>query len=33
MCYTDAMKERIEQDVATMGLVLPVHARPGWYFQ
>ena len=33
MCYTDAMKERIEQDVAARGLVLPVHARPGWYFQ
>ncbi|WLG67525.1 type II toxin-antitoxin system toxin DNA ADP-ribosyl transferase DarT [Pseudomonas brassicacearum] len=33
MCYTDAMKERIEQDVAARGLALPVHARPGWYFQ
>ncbi|MGO2286783.1 MULTISPECIES: type II toxin-antitoxin system toxin DNA ADP-ribosyl transferase DarT [Pseudomonas chlororaphis group] len=33
MCYTDAMKERIEQDVAARGLTLPVHARPGWYFQ
>ncbi|NWC91074.1 MULTISPECIES: DUF4433 domain-containing protein [unclassified Pseudomonas] len=33
MCYTDAMKERIEQDVAARGLRLSVHARPGWYFQ
>ncbi len=33
MCYDDAMKERIEQDVAARGLTLPVHARPGWYFQ
>ncbi|WP_053144133.1 DUF4433 domain-containing protein [Pseudomonas sp. P97.38] len=33
MCYTDAMKIRIEQDVAVRGLALPVHARPGWYFQ
>ncbi|MEG1039008.1 MAG: DUF4433 domain-containing protein [Pseudomonas sp.] len=33
MCYTDAMKERIERDVATRGLTLPVHARPGWYFR
>ncbi|WP_025126642.1 DUF4433 domain-containing protein [Pseudomonas sp. PH1b] len=33
MCYSDAMKKRIEQDLATRGLALPVHARPGWYFQ
>ncbi|KMY02233.1 hypothetical protein V476_14190 [Pseudomonas syringae KCTC 12500] len=33
MCYDDATKERIEQDVAARGLTLPVHARPGWYFQ
>ena len=33
MCYTDATKTRIEQDVAARGLTLPVHARPGWYFQ
>lgn len=33
MCHTDAMKECIEQDVAGRGLALPVHARPGWYFQ
>ncbi|WP_265064784.1 DUF4433 domain-containing protein [Pseudomonas sp. B21-056] len=33
MCYTDAMKKRIERDVAARGLTLPAHARPGWYFQ
>ena len=33
MCYNDAMKERIEQDVAARGLTLSVHARPGWYFR
>ncbi|MNM85389.1 hypothetical protein D3C81_975010 [compost metagenome] len=33
MCYTDAMKECIEQEVAARGLALSVHARPGWYFQ
>ena len=33
MCYTDAIKERIEQDVVARGLTLSVHARPGWYFQ
>lgn len=33
MCHTDAMKERIEQDVAARGLTLPIHARPKWYFQ
>ncbi|UQS14016.1 DUF4433 domain-containing protein [Pseudomonas sp. HS6] len=33
MCHTDAMKIRIEQDVAARGLTLPVHARPKWYFQ
>jgi hypothetical protein len=33
MCHTDAMKVRIEADVAARGLTLPVHARPKWYFQ
>ncbi|MGB8920411.1 MAG: DUF4433 domain-containing protein [Pseudomonas sp.] len=33
MCHTDAMKARIEADVAARGLTLPVHARPKWYFQ
>ena len=33
MCYTDAMKERIEQDVAARGLTFSVLARPGWFFQ
>jgi hypothetical protein len=33
MCHSDVMKARIEQDVASRGLTLPVHARPRWYFQ
>ncbi|OOG89356.1 hypothetical protein B0E42_01425 [Pseudomonas sp. A25(2017)] len=33
MCYTDVMKQRIEQNLAARGLALPIHARPGWYFQ
>lgn len=33
MCHTDAMRVRIEADVAARGLTLPVHARPKWYFQ
>ncbi|MDF2396123.1 DUF4433 domain-containing protein [Pseudomonas sp. 3MA1] len=33
MCYSDAMKKRIEQDLVARGLALSVHARPGWYFQ
>ncbi|WP_339469828.1 type II toxin-antitoxin system toxin DNA ADP-ribosyl transferase DarT [Pseudomonas capeferrum] len=33
MCYTDAVKKRIEHNVAARGLTLSVHARPGWYFQ
>lgn len=33
MCYTDATKKRLEDDVAVRGLTLSVHARPGWYFQ
>jgi hypothetical protein len=33
MCHTDALKVRIEADVAARGLTLPVHARPKWYFQ
>ncbi|MEJ5862564.1 type II toxin-antitoxin system toxin DNA ADP-ribosyl transferase DarT [Pseudomonas farsensis] len=33
MCYNDATKQRIEQDVAARGLTLSVHARPTWYFQ
>jgi hypothetical protein len=33
MCYTDAVKARIEQHLASRGLALPVHVRPSWYFQ
>jgi hypothetical protein len=32
MCYTETMKQRIEQDLAVRGLALPVHVRQGWYF-
>jgi hypothetical protein len=33
ICHSEAMKERIEREVTSRDLVLPVHARPGWYFQ
>jgi hypothetical protein len=33
VCYTDALKDAIEREVASRNLALPVHARPGWYFQ
>ncbi|WP_234197784.1 type II toxin-antitoxin system toxin DNA ADP-ribosyl transferase DarT [Pseudacidovorax sp. NFM-22] len=32
VCYTSALKQNIEQQVAARGLNLAVHARPGWYF-
>lgn len=32
VCYTDAMKSSIEQQVGARALTLPVHARTGWYF-
>jgi ssDNA thymidine ADP-ribosyltransferase, DarT len=32
VCYTPALKQNIEQQVAARGLKLAVHARPGWYF-
>lgn len=32
VCYTPALKQNIEQEVAARGLNLAVHARPGWYF-
>lgn len=32
MCYTEAMKRSIEQEVQARQLRLPVYARPGWYF-
>lgn len=33
ICYTDALKESIGRELASRGLALPVHARPGWYAQ
>ena len=32
VCYTPALKQNIDQQVAARGLKLAVHARPGWYF-
>lgn len=32
VCYTPALKQNIEQQVAARGLKLAVYARPGWYF-
>jgi len=32
VCYTPALKQHIEQQVAARGLKLAVYARPGWYF-
>jgi hypothetical protein len=32
MCYTEALKRSIEQEVQRRQLKLQVHARPGWYF-
>lgn len=32
VCYTEALKQRIEQDVQGRNLNLPVYARTGWYF-
>lgn len=32
VCYTDALKQQIEQGVQARYLNLPVYARPGWYF-
>lgn len=32
VCYTSALKQSIDQDVAARGLQLAVHARPNWYF-
>ncbi len=31
--YTDGVKADIERRMATQGLALPVHTRPGWYFR
>ena len=32
VCYTEAMKQRIEQEIQARSLNLPVHVRTGWYF-
>ena len=32
VCYTDGMKQRIEQGLLNRGLNLPVYARTRWYF-
>ncbi|NBA94054.1 DUF4433 domain-containing protein [Pseudomonas sp. R5(2019)] len=32
VCYTEALKRRVEKEVQQRQLNLPVHARPGWYF-
>jgi hypothetical protein len=31
-CPSDSMKPKIEADLQTAGLALPVFVRPGWYF-
>ena len=32
VCYTEALKQRIEQEIQARNLYLPVYARTGWYF-
>ncbi len=32
ICYTEALKIRIEQEIRRRILTLPVYARTGWYF-
>lgn len=32
VCYTKTMKQQIEQQLVTRGVVLPVYVRTGWYF-
>lgn len=32
VCYTDTLKQAIEQEVQSRGLRLEVYARTGWYF-
>lgn len=32
VCYTETLKEGIEQEIQARNLNLPVHARTGWYF-
>jgi len=32
VCFTDTVRAQIERKMADLGLSLPVHTRPGWYF-
>lgn len=32
VCYTDALKQSIEQEIQARSLSLPVYARTDWYF-
>ncbi|MBQ0928859.1 type II toxin-antitoxin system toxin DNA ADP-ribosyl transferase DarT [Ideonella alba] len=32
VCFTDGVKAGLERTIADLGLALPVHTRPGWYF-
>lgn len=32
VCYNEAVKRRLDQEVRQRQLNLPVHVRPGWYF-
>lgn len=32
VCYPDALKQSIEQEIQMRNLTLPVYARTGWYF-
>ena len=32
VCYTEALKQDIEQEILARHLSLPVHVRTGWYF-
>ena len=32
VCYTEPLKQRIEQEIQAHNLSLPVYARTGWYF-
>ena len=33
ICHTEAMKQQIDQQLAAIGLPLPVYARTDWYFR
>jgi hypothetical protein len=33
VCYTESMKQQIEQQLVNCGLSLSVHVRAKWYFQ